>query len=82
MNEDRIRKRQSYEFWKNLYEYFKKRYGTKDINLTLQKIHKVLDEHRAYGSETNSYYNKESLSQILKDRKEEWFFGNLSIGKC
>jgi hypothetical protein len=60
----RVRKRESYAFWKKLHEFFSGDHPAREI---LEFVHSVLDEQRAFGSETNAWYAKESLFHFLKD---------------
>ena len=64
MNEDKVRKRQSYVFWKGLVKFLNRKPKTKTV---LKKIHDIIDDKRGYGSETNSFYSKESLELLIKD---------------
>jgi hypothetical protein len=64
----RVRKRQSYAFWKKLHEFFSGDHPAREI---LEFVLGVLDEQRAFGSETKAWYAKESLFYFLKDLDAE-----------
>jgi len=63
----RIRKRKSYQFWKELAEKIQEG----DIELILTSLDQRLNEMRAYGSATRAHYFWESLRLLLKDLRGE-----------
>jgi hypothetical protein len=63
LNLNQVRKRRSFEFWKNLLEFLKSQPDKKEV---LFKIWEILDSYRAFKSKTNSNYSLESLAVVLK----------------
>jgi hypothetical protein len=64
LNLNRVRKRRSFDFWKNLLEFLKSEPDKREV---LFKIWEILDTYQAFGSETNSNYSLESLALVLKE---------------
>jgi hypothetical protein len=66
----KIRARQSYGFWENMFDYFKgEGVPHKSMLRMLIWLYNVLDQQYAYGSATNSIYHNESLILLLIDKK-------------
>ena len=72
----RIRKRQSYQYWSSQFDYLLANglAATENIGKLLLLSHATLDKARAFGSIRNSMYSLESLSQVLID--------NCKKGRC
>ena len=60
----RIRKRASYRFFQQLYEFLKDSPSVADI---MRKFNDILDAKRSYGSGRNARYAEESLELVLRD---------------
>lgn len=65
MNEERIRKRQSYADWLRVLKFLNQNPKPSTI---LKKIHEIIDDRKGYGSERNSFYSRESLALLIKDK--------------
>lgn len=66
---ERVRARKSYKLFSALTDLltdFKN--SQKSAKEFLFEIHKVIDTHRGFGSETNSNYAVESIELLAKDR--------------
>ena len=63
----RIRKRASYRFFQQLYEFLKDSPSVADI---MRKFNDILDAKRSYGSGRNARYAEESLELVLRDNGE------------
>ena len=61
---EKIRKRKSYQFWKELKEFLELNPPISDV---LMKFYAILDKRQAFKSETNAFYNAESLELLLKE---------------
>jgi len=61
----RIRKRQSYRFFKKLYEWLKTSPPPEEI---LWKLFKILDDRHVFGSAANAEYARESIELILSEK--------------
>ena len=66
INEDKIRKRKSYQMFKEYLEYIK----IHTPEECLKELHKILDNRYSYGSEKAANYAIESLNLLLKDDKK------------
>ena len=62
----RIRKRASYLFFQQLYDFLKEKPSVPDI---LRKFHDVLDAKKSFGSRRNAECAAESLEWVLKDNE-------------
>lgn len=62
--ENRIRNRKSYHFYKQFLEFLNTNPTKSEI---LRKVHVIVDARNGYGSATNSSYGKESIEQLIKD---------------
>lgn len=62
--ENRIRNRKSYQFYKQFLEFLNTNPTKSEI---LRKVHAIVNAHYGYGSATNSGYAKESIEQLIKD---------------
>lgn len=63
----RIRKRASYLFFQQLYDFLNTEPSAADI---LRKFNDILDSKRSFGSGRNARYAAESLDWVLKDNEE------------
>jgi Asp-tRNA(Asn)/Glu-tRNA(Gln) amidotransferase B subunit len=61
---ERVRLRTSYRTFQQLLKYLN---TDPDKKAILQAVYNILDQHRAFGSATNSEYAQESLELLLKD---------------
>ena len=61
----RIRKRLTYRFFKELYEWLKTNPPPEEI---LWRLFKILDDRRVFGSATNAKYARESIELILSEK--------------
>jgi len=64
--ETRIRSRKSYQHFKEIYRFLKRKPRNKTI---LHKFFSVLDEKYAFGSVKQSLYAEESLKLLIKDEQ-------------
>ena len=64
----KIRKRNSYKSFLELYEWLRTKPEPKAI---LVKIYNLLDSYHAFSSETNSISAQESVNQVIQDFEEE-----------
>ena len=65
MNEEnRIRNRKSYQFYKEFLEFLNTNPTKSEI---LRKVHVIVDSRNGYGTAANSSYGKESIEQLIKD---------------
>lgn len=62
--EKKIRTRSSYWMFKEIADLLKKKSPEEDV---LLKVFSILDGRRAFGSETNSAYARESLRLLMQD---------------
>jgi hypothetical protein len=60
----RIRKRKSYRFFKELYEWLKTNPSPDDI---MREVFRILNEKQAFGTATNAHYARESMELVLND---------------
>ena len=65
---EKIRKRNSYKSFLELYEWLRTKPEPKAI---LVKIYNLLDSYHAFSSETNSISAQESVNQVIQDFEEE-----------
>ena len=63
----RIRARDSYLLFKEVYDFLKTEPGIRDI---LKKFYDILNARHSFGSQTNAASAAESLEQVLKDYEE------------
>lgn len=69
--ETRIRKRQSYSMWLDIYNSYKeKKLNHEKIEFLLEQIHNHLDGNFMYGQHQKSVWSKESLGLVLRDMKD------------
>jgi len=61
----KVRQRQSYRFWKEMYEIVSKG----DVEEILRKVFVEIDRRRGFGSRSVARYHLESLTLLLKDKK-------------
>lgn len=66
--EKKIEKRASYWAWERDFKFIKKHGG--NPYAILPYIYRKLDDNRAFGSRTASFYSQESLNLVLKQNKE------------
>jgi hypothetical protein len=67
-NPQRIRKRASYELFRDMADFFRQEHSTQEI---MEYIYCTIDSCKGWGSETNAWYAKESLFYLLKDLQQE-----------
>lgn len=63
---DKIRKRTTYKFYKEIAEFLNKNPSNKEI---LLKIHNIVDRYSGYKSARNSRYAIESIIQLINDKE-------------
>lgn len=64
---ERVRKRKSYKYWKELFAFLKRNPSKEEI---LRRIYTELDKWKAFGFRTQSAYSEESLELLLEDLKK------------
>ena len=69
MDTERIRRRQSYNFWLNFVRFLKIAHNLDRITIIeiTDEVKRMMDRKRAFGSMTQSSYEDESIEQVMED---------------
>ena len=62
--EERIRERQSYRYWKGVSAQVRQLRTPKEV---IEYVFAKLDDNQAFGSQTNSDYNRQALALVEKE---------------
>lgn len=65
----RVRNRKSYSFWKEVADDFKN-LPDDEREMTMRKIHRIIDKKRGWGTADHSYWALESLELLLEDLRQ------------
>lgn len=66
---ERVRKRKSYLFWKEVAEDYKN-FSDEEREIIMRKINRILDKKRAWGTASHAIWAEESLELLLEDLRQ------------